>query len=858
MQTNWLRWTLMLILAAASGVHGAQPLEEPAKVGSAPDSPAGSVPVAEVTQLLLPGKDGVAGDFRPNCLQVIGDYLYASNEGNGGAIHYLKRDSKAGRLTYSGTVPSPNKNLPAEIYAAGGRLYAYAHTCGDNKIVRYDIDAQSGMPVEKGSTDVTRNDGAGHPINATWSGMAVASLDQKNLYVTADNVILWYKLDADGGLVKSGELAGKGIGWLLAIAPDGRHLYGFNDDPVPAIACIECKPSGELAAKSVTLLDPKWKVTHSQGLELEPSISFTPDGKGLYLGYWNSLVAPSYLAIFRRDPESGQLTMQASGCGNDPDFKLANLRGLKLVFLPDGLSGFACSRSGTLLRSFRRDAATGRLDSITDFPEWDRRKLETAPVVFDAKNNLLIGACNNNDYTRPYALWAARTAAAPFKPYASIKATVTGGEAVAGPAAAADWPCFRGPTHDLKSPLKGIRKDWTGGLKKIWEVEGLSPGTGTYSVPVIAGDKLVISGRKGHVDEFFCFDADKGGLPLWVAEIEGKLGGHSTWGGGPHSTPAIDGDKVYVANLQGVGACLSMADGRVLWRKIVGGQYEQYTCSPLVVGDLAIFGGGTPEHKKQLYAYKKDTGEQVWTAGEEANSCSSPVLLKLAGRDQIVHGDIRRFFGVDPLTGKQIWEYSNKQMAGARENAPMATLAIEGDIVYPCFGPCPTLQIENGAAREVWSGFKRGKEQYGGGMSDPVILDGYIYQLTADGLMDQANTGWLVCADARTGEVKWAEKTFAGSMLLVDGCLLCLNYQGDLVLVEPHPEGFKKLAEVKGIIAREAWPDGKIKKLNDPGETRPAEKLCYGFAPCWAAPAVARGKVYLRYSDRLACYDLMK
>jgi len=92
-----------------------------------------------------------------------------------------------------------------------------------------------------------------------------------------------------------------------------------------------------------------------------------------------------------------------------------------------------------------------------------------------------------------------------------------------------------------------------------------------------------------------------------------------------------------------------------------------------------------------------------------------------------------------------------------------------------------------------------------------------------------------------------------GSMAFVDGCLLCLTYGGDLALVEPHPEGFKKLAEMKAVITRDLFQHRRAAKLNDPQ----AHVQEY-FAPCWAAPTVARGKLYLHYSDRLICYDLMK
>ena len=835
------------VLMIAAGLRAAGPVAERV------------VPSAEIVQVLLAGKGGVPRDFNPTSLAAIGDYLYTGSPQGNGTIQYFNRDAKAGTITCAGSVPPLEKKPAVEVHVAGGRLYAFAREYTNNKIVCFDIDAQSGKPTEKASMELTRKDGGGKDVKVAWVGTAVGSLDGKNLYVTADNVIFWFKIEADGTLVKSGELAGKGVGMFLAIAPDGKYLYSLSNEPVPAIACIECKPTGELVVKDVTPLNPKWKAPRG---ETFPSMSFAPDGKGLYVGYWNRTGWDNldrndkYLAIFRRAPDSGQLTLQAAGCGNDttqPDFKLANSAALNLVFLPDGLSGFVCSGSGGLLRSFRRDAATGRLDSIADLPEWDLRKLATGHVVFDAKHNQLIGVSANNFYLITHALWVAKIGTTPAQPYSSIKTAVIGTGAAVAPTTAADWPCWRGPTHDLRSPLKGIRKDWAGGLKKAWEVEGLSPGTDTWSMPSISGDKLVITGRHGWVDEVFCFDADKGGSPLWVAEIEGGDAGHFDWGSGPHASPAISGDKVYVANLAGIGACLSLADGHVLWQRYIGNII--YTCSPLVIGDLVVFSGGY-HGDKELTACRKDTGEVAWTAGKGSITHSSPAPVTLGGTAQILQLDHNRIFSVDPLTGQQLWEYSDKKMTGAGDFYPRVTPVVDGDIVYIGWVG-PTLQIADGVPKVLWAEFSGAKEKFERGslFSDPIIIDGYLYHFEAGGAgwLAGAN-GWLACSELKTGQVKWMENIGRGSMVCVDGCLLCLTYAGDLVLVEPHPEGFKKLAEVKGLLTPEPWPGAKAAKLNDPlGKADP-----HDLAPCWVAPAVARGKVYLRYGNRLVCYDLMK
>jgi outer membrane protein assembly factor BamB len=127
-------------------------------------------------------------------------------------------------------------------------------------------------------------------------------------------------------------------------------------------------------------------------------------------------------------------------------------------------------------------------------------------------------------------------------------------------------------------------------------------------------------------------------------------------------------------------------------------------------------------------------------------------------------------------------------------------------------------------------------------MSEPVIVGENAYSFSGFG----NESGWLFCADYKTGNVKWEEKTGNGSMVYVDGCLLCLTYSGDLFLIDPKPEGFKKITEWKGAIPRTSF-----KHSGSPGGD-------VGNTPRWTVPVVARGKLYLRSSDKLECYDLMR
>ncbi len=284
---------------------------------------------------------------------------------------------------------------------------------------------------------------------------------------------------------------------------------------------------------------------------------------------------------------------------------------------------------------------------------------------------------------------------------------------------------------------------------------------------------------------------------------------------------------------------------------------------PLVYDDLVIFAGGNNYwHGYPAIAYRKDTGVVAWTYGHQCHSNSGPVLAKVNGCDQVVHIETSRLFGLDPRTGAELWTFSTPEMLKTNpEGGPIPSPSVAGNVIYPAWSECPTVQVDGKSAKVLWTRFSGGKPRVtsasGSTLSDAAIIDGYMYQFTGSppGYAN-APPGRLVCSEIKMGKVQWVESVGNGSLLVVDDCLLCLTYSGDLLLVQPTPNKFTKLAGIKGFVKRDLWISRQAAKLNEPEEDKGAyDDLDY--APCWAPPAVARGKLYIHYSNRLACYDLV-
>ena len=100
-----------------------------------------------------------------------------------------------------------------------------------------------------------------------------------------------------------------------------------------------------------------------------------------------------------------------------------------------------------------------------------------------------------------------------------------------------------------------------------------------------------------------------------------------------------------------------------------------------------------------------------------------------------------------------------------------------------------------------------------------VYRDGYIYGL---------DDGILVCLDAATGEQKWKDGRYGhGQVILTGNLLLVMAENGDVVLVEPVPQGHRELARFSAL-------NGKT----------------------WNPPALAGELLVVRNDKEAACYRL--
>ena len=178
--------------------------------------------------------------------------------------------------------------------------------------------------------------------------------------------------------------------------------------------------------------------------------------------------------------------------------------------------------------------------------------------------------------------------------------------------------------------------------------------------------------------------------------------------------------------------------------------------------------------------------------------------------------------GIDPATGKTLWEHPWKIfMINALITQP---LELSDDVFLLSAGygkGAEAVRLRKTSmgfvTENVWKS-KNLKTKF----STPVLKEGYLYGLSESS---------LTCLDSRTGELKWRGKKYGyGRILLAEDKLFVLGNTGMLSIVRATPDSFEEIVSHQ-ILSEER---------------------------CWNGPALVGGYLVVRNGSEIACYDLAK
>jgi outer membrane protein assembly factor BamB len=321
---------------------------------------------------------------------------------------------------------------------------------------------------------------------------------------------------------------------------------------------------------------------------------------------------------------------------------------------------------------------------------------------------------------------------------------------------------------------------------------------------VTDGPTLYTMYRDGANDVVVALDAESG-KTKWEARYEAPFNETCSFrlGAVPRSAPLVVDDRLITVSAGGQMNSFDRPTGKHQWKvDLLAGQANAsracgYSASPVAFGDLLITTAGGPG--RGVVAVKTATGETVWRSQDFQNGYSSPVIVDVDGRKEVIVFTYGEIAGLNPRTGALDWMLPHPADQGV-------------NVATPLWGPDNLLFVSsayNGGSRvlrlkrtgdsvepeEVWAN-KRVRIHFG----NAVRLGRYVF--TSNGDFGAAP---FAAVDVTTGDMLWRDRGVSRSTVIAAGDkLIILSEDGQLVLATPGEQGLTVHARA-AVLKETAW-----------------------------------------------------
>jgi outer membrane protein assembly factor BamB len=387
-----------------------------------------------------------------------------------------------------------------------------------------------------------------------------------------------------------------------------------------------------------------------------------------------------------------------------------------------------------------------------------------------------------------------------------------------------EWPGFRGRHRNGQTEWGGARLDWAeSGPRERWRIQ-IGPAWSSFAY---ASGRLFTQEQRGEDEAVSCYDAETGAL-IWMRTSETRFF-EIVSGAGPRSTPTIADGRLYSLGATGVLSCLDSASGDVLWKHDLPADMDAsvpmwgFSSSPLIVdGRVVVFVGA--KGNNGLVAFDATSGDVAWRVPSPASgmSYSSAQLVELAGYQQVVFGDTKGLFAVNPSDGSVVWRFRPTNWNGPAMCQPQQ--AGSSSLIVPLGDGVGLSRLnfqideagKNWEITESWT-----SRQIKPSFNDFCLHSGQVFGF------DQ---NIFVSVSAATGERNWKRGRYGfGQVILLPATdqLIVVTEGGDLVLVAADPERHLE--------------SGQISALND---------------KTWNHPVLVGNRLFVRNGSVAVCYEL--
>lgn len=357
-------------------------------------------------------------------------------------------------------------------------------------------------------------------------------------------------------------------------------------------------------------------------------------------------------------------------------------------------------------------------------------------------------------------------------------------------AGAGDWPEFRGPDGQGHSAEQGLPVEWSESRNVAWKTA--VPGLG-WSTPAIADGRAWITtatadGEGGSL-RLLAFDVESG-RKVVDAELL-----RTTDESAPNPknslaspSPIVDGDRVY-AHFGTYGTAALTTAGAVVWT-------ARFTCetqhgnggSPILHDGLLILSCDGFD-AAFVVALDARTGAVRWRTDRDepvSQAYSTPLAIRVGGRDQIVSVGAFRTSAYNPATGAEIWRV---RYARGFSNVPRPVYGRGLVYLATGFQTPSVIAVRPDGAGDVTDTHVAWRLRRGAPHTPSPLLVG-------DALYVVSDQGVVTCVDAATGEIRWRERiggNYSASPVFADGRIYFQSEEGKTTVAAPGAE-FRALA----------------------------------------------------------------
>ena len=411
-----------------------------------------------------------------------------------------------------------------------------------------------------------------------------------------------------------------------------------------------------------------------------------------------------------------------------------------------------------------------------------------------------------------------------------------------------DWPGFLGLERNSKSSETNILKDWSNGKLKIkWQTD---VGWG-YSMCSVAEGRLFQFDAIGKKSRLRCLEARSGKL-IWEYSYDFEYQDTYGFDNGPRASPIVDGNRVYIHGVAGRLSCLDVETGRLVWQVECNEQFGVVQnffgvgSSPAILNDylVVMIGGSPPKDQKSprldtigpngtaIVVFDKNDGTIIHRFGNDLASYSSIQFYREGSKTRGLAWLRNNLMGFDIENGTVLWKTPYR--ARKYESVNATTPVVSGDKIFisESYGPGSALfQLENGQPKIVWNDNNPRQRSLATHWNTPVLHEGFLYASHGE----NTNGAEIRCVELSTGQVQWKKRGFGRSSLtFIDGHLIVMDERGKLVLIQASPKAFNQVTEYTD-------PDGRMLPVQ---------------YPCWSAPVISDGLLFVRGKRRLIGLEL--